>query len=327
MTITTPEPDTFALAITPQSGPNPAAVYLARLAAGSRRTMRQALDAIAGYATDGRADALTMPWHQLRYIHTQAIRSHLLDTLAVSTANKHLSALRGVLKEAWRLELIDAADYQRAADVTNGRGSRLPAGRHVDLGEVSALVAACCADPNPAGSRDAAMLAVSFGAGLRLSELTGLTMTNLNADTGELTVRGKGNKERTAWLTGGALSTLNDWLTVRGPAPGALFCPIRKGGKIVIRPFTGQAVYARFNRRAQDAGLSLRFSPHDGRRTWIGNLLDAGADISTVQQMAGHVSVSTTQRYDRRGELAKRSAAQLLHFPWQPRRSAGGETT
>jgi site-specific recombinase XerC len=319
MTIETYETDTPSLAPIAAAGPNPAAVYLARLAAGSRRTMRQALDAIARYATDGRADALTMPWQQLRYIHTQAIRAHLLDNLAVSTANKHLSALRGVLKEAWRLGLIPADEYQRAVDVANGRGSRLPAGRHVDLGEVSALVAVCSADPQPAGARDAAMLAVSFGAGLRLSELTNLDLADLNAETGELKVRGKGDKERTAWLAGGALSTLTDWLAVRGTSPGALFCPIRKGGKIVIRPFTGQAVYARFNRRAQDAGLALRFSPHDGRRTWIGNLLDAGADISTVQQMAGHVSVSTTQRYDRRGERAKKSAAQLLHFPWQPR--------
>lgn len=309
------------IAIPTVAGLNPAAVYLARLADGSKRTMREALDLIASYVTDGQADAETMPWHQLRYVHTQAIRAHLLDRYSPSTANKQLSALRGVLKEAWRLELMDAVDYQRAVDIENAKGSRLPSGRHVDMGEISALVTTCAADAGPAGARDAAMLAVAFFAGLRVAELTGVTMAEMNAETGELKVHaGKGDKDRTAWLAGGALAAVNDWIAVRGPSGGALFCPIRKGGKIVIRRMTGQAIYARFELRARQAGLALSFSPHDGRRTWIGNLLDAGADISTVQQMAGHASVSTTQRYDRRGERAKKSAAQLLHFPWQPRR-------
>src|SRR5216683_6923516 len=88
---------------------HPVAVYLARLAPSSRRTMHAALNAIAGLLSDDRCDAWSLAWEKLRYRHTTAVRALLADgRYAPSTANRHLAALRGVLKECWRLGYVSA---------------------------------------------------------------------------------------------------------------------------------------------------------------------------------------------------------------------------
>src|ERR671933_1131897 len=96
---------------------HPAAVYLASLAPGSRRTMRQALDTIAAILTGDQADAFTLTWGALRYQHTAAVRAVLQERYAPATANKMLVALRRVLKEARRLGQISQDDYAAAIDL------------------------------------------------------------------------------------------------------------------------------------------------------------------------------------------------------------------
>ena len=85
------------------------------------------------------------------------------------------------------------------------------------------------------------------------------------------------------------------------------------------RAMTAQALMYRLKRRCHQAGIDP-CSPHDLRRTFVSELLDAGADIATVQQLAGHQSPTTTARYDRRGDRVKKKAAQMLVVPYQPPR-------
>ncbi len=114
-------------------------------------------------------------------------------------------------------------------------------------------------------------------------------------------------------------AALEDWLALRGAWEGPLFVPVNKGGRLGRRRMTEQAVYGILHKRATEAGVD-DLSPHDLRRTYVGDLLDRGADIATVQKLAGHADVSTTARYDRRGGAARRAAADLLHVPYARRR-------
>ena len=123
---------------------------------------------------------------------------------------------------------------------------------------------------------------------------------------------------------------MGEWLKVRGYEPGPLLCPISQIGKITVRRMTDQAIYAILQTRAKTANIRP-FSPHDLRRSCVSDLLDAGVDISIVQQFVGHANVNTTARYDRRGEHAKKRAAKScmslrrpLNFQWLRARGIEG---
>jgi site-specific recombinase XerD len=250
-----------------------------------------------------------------RFQHVQKVRAALADRYSAASANKILSALRGVLHAAFRLGQMNADEYQRASDVEAVKGSTVPRGRALKSGEIMALFEAC--DPGTAqGARDAALLAVLYAAGLRRSEAVALDLGGYDQETGVLTVRsGKGRKARTGHATNGAKAALDAWLVKRGGDAGPFFLPIHRSGAIQGRRMTDQSVLSILDRIRRRAKVRP-FSPHDLRRSFISDLLDRGADIATVQRMAGHANIQTTARYDRRGEEAKRKAAELLHVPF-----------
>lgn len=280
---------------------------------------RGALDTIAGLLSGGQADALTLDWAALRFQHTAAIRAKLAEGYAPATANKMLSALRRTLRAAWRLGQVDAETYRRAVDIEAVKGDRLPTGRNLTDGEIRAMFAACAADPSPAGVRDAAILAL-LRLGLRRQEVATLQVGDVDGET--VKVRGKGDTERAVPLEGGAAEALADWLTLRGDRAGPLLLRVNKGGRVIRKGITAQAVYNVLGKRAAEAGVK-ELTPYDWRRTFAGDLLDAGADLSTVQKLMGHADPKTTARYDRRPEATKRPAVGLLHVPYRRRTQVG----
>jgi site-specific recombinase XerD len=186
--------------------------------------------------------------------------------------------------------------------------------------EIEAMLNACAVDDTPAGARDGALLVLLRSGGLRRSEMCALTLDDYDQINKSILVRGKGNKQRELPVNDDVRTSLSDWLAVRGTKSGAIFCPVNKSGKVTVKArLSPQSIYNAVLKRAGESGVK-NISTHDFRRTFVGDLLDAGADISTVQKLAGHSSVTTTQRYDRRGKKTMRAAVELLHVPYKSRK-------
>jgi integrase/recombinase XerD len=308
---------TAALAIT-KIERNPVLVYLASLRASGRRSMASRLATVANmFGHVG--DPAQLQWPMLRFEHVEAIRSRLLEEgSAPASVNTTLCALRGVARAAWNLCQMSAEDYYRICRVRPARGVRLPSGRALTQGEITALMDACARDPTIAGARDAAIVAVLVGAGLRRGEIIALQINHWHSETRALKVGGKGNKERFVYLSETAAGALSDWIRMRGPDEGPLFMPVRKDGAIQRRPMTDQAVYNVLSKRAKQARVA-KCSPHDFRRTFASELIDRSDDLSAVKELLGHTDIQTTAGYDRRGEKSKQRAADLLDLPFKSR--------
>lgn len=311
LVIPEPAPMTNEKAPFPKLSAHPAAAYLGSLAPLSRRTQTSALAALARRL--GHADTLVCPWHELTYAHTTTLRADLAAAYAPATANRLLTALRRVLRECWRLGLMDREVAERASDLRPITSTTLPTGRALAAPELAALLAAC-EDTTDAGLRDAALIGLLYATGMRRSEAAALALADYAASSGALRIRhGKGDKARIVYAAS-ARDVLAAYLAARGAEPGPLIVRSRRGGALTRERISDQAVADIVRKRATLAGIA-HVTPHDLRRTCISDLLDAGADIATVQQLAGHADPATTARYDRRGERAKERAAGLLTLP------------
>ncbi|MEO8889959.1 MAG: site-specific integrase [Coleofasciculaceae cyanobacterium] len=293
---------------------HPAAVYISNLGPRSKRIMRHALNASAHLLTDGACDLMSLDWSKLRYQHTAALRAVFINKYAPTTANRMLTALRCVLKEARRLKQISFEDYEDATDLKCVKHVTLLQGRALTDSEILALIENCLNDSSLTGIRDAAMISILM-AGLRRSEVVALDLSDFDPEIGGLTVRqSKGRQDRLTYLPMGATTAILNWLAIRGDKPGPLLCATNKHGQVVFRRLSDPMVLANLAKRGRLANVAP-FSPHDFRRTFISGLLDAGADVITVSRLVGHSDLATTAKYDMRGEAAKQKAVARLKFP------------
>jgi integrase/recombinase XerD len=172
---------------------------------------------------------------------------------------------------------------------------RLPKALAAD--EVERLLDAVARDRSPEGVRDAAVLELLYAAGLRVSELTGLDLKDVDQGTGTVRAFGKGSKERVIPLHDAAIGAVEEYVArarpqlARGRDEAALFLDARG------RRITRQGVWYRLKRHAAAAAITARLTPHTLRHSFATHLLHGGASLRHVQELLGHASIATTQVY------------------------------
>lgn len=223
------------------------------------------------------------------------LRSFLADRLrstSAKTTARTLSALRTWLRHLTRLRLMEKNPALLV------EAPKLPASlpRPLDVDDVFAL----CKQPDPTvpvGARDAAIIELLYGSGLRVAELVGLDLRDVDLSVRQVRVLGKGDKERLVPFGSLARQALEQYLRVRGGwklRPGsehAFFLGVQ-GARLDAR-----VVRRLIRQHGLAAGARGRIHPHRLRHSFATHLLEGGADLPGIQELLGHASLSTTQRY------------------------------
>jgi integrase/recombinase XerD len=212
---------------------------------------------------------------------------------ARSTRARKIAALKSMFRFLREEGLVDENPTEQLRAPRPGR--TLP--KALSIEQVDLLLGAVYKDDTPEGARDAAMFEVLYGAGLRVSELVGLDLRDLDLESGSVRCIGKGSKERVVPLHAHAIESVGTYLETIRPVrerqaqEQALF--LNRNGRRITR----QAFWLRLKRAARAAGISDHITPHTLRHSFATHMLRGGASLRHVQEMLGHASIATTQIY------------------------------
>ena len=228
----------------------------------------------------------------LRKVDNLTIRAYLAHLarrkLSRSSTARHLSALRTFFRYLIREGRVDANPARVVA--TPKKEKHLPS--VLQPADITLLLEQPDVD-TPLGLRDRAFLELMYASGLRISELVGVDVDDIELHARLVKVRGKGSKERIVPFGSKAEEAIRRWLQKRNAPPdeSALFVNHR-GARI-----TARSVRRIFDRYVRGAALRAGVSPHTLRHSFATHLLNAGADLRAIQELLGHASLSTTQKY------------------------------
>ena len=212
-----------------------------------------------------------------------------------ATLARKLSSIRALFRFLGREEVVPTNPGEEIATPKVSR--KLPTVLSVD--DIFALLETPPLG-EPGGVRDRAWLELFYSTGMRVSELAGLDVADVDLAEGLVRVRGKGKKERISPLGSRAGEAIVAYLESReairarfpGADPRALFLNLRDGGRL-----TPRSLRTLLSKWVVQCGILRRVSPHALRHTFATHLLDAGADLRAIQELLGHENLSTTQRY------------------------------
>lgn len=292
---------------------NPLTLYLTRLAPSSQLTMRYVLQDAADRLGFEDINLEDIDWHLLQPEHVIALVAALReDGYAPNTSSLYVNAVRGVMNEAWRLSLISQEHLLRMRTVKAAPGTRLGQGRNLRRTLIREMMEVCAADPRPQGLRDAAVIGILYGSGMRKSESVNLDLAQINFAERSLRVIGKGNKELVKYAPDWAFAKLQAWLAFRREQlkegeqdDSFLFNRIRRGSHITRERITKHAIYYIARQRGEQVGVKIM--PHDFRRSFITRVIEEH-DLSIAQKLAHHTNIQATASYDVRDDNERRRA-------------------
>ncbi len=292
---------------------NPLTLYLTRLAPSSQLTMRYVLQDAADRLGLDEVNLEDIDWHLLQPEQVIALVAALReDGYAPNTSSLYVNAVRGVMNEAWRMSLISQEHLLKMRSVKAASGTRLGQGRNLRRTLIREMMEVCAADPRPQGLRDAAVIGLLYGSGMRKSESVNLDLAQINFEQRSLRVIGKGNKELVKYAPDWAFAKLQAWLEFRrgqlkeGEEDDTfLFNRIRRGSHITRERITKHAIYYIARQRGDQVGVKIM--PHDFRRSFITRVIEEH-DLSIAQKLAHHTNIQTTASYDVRDDNERRRA-------------------
>jgi len=176
--------------------------------------------------------------------------------ISPATANRYLTALRGVLRACWRQGRMDSETYHRAVDLPPVPGTSGLAGREIGSDEIEHLFVEISLAQEPVRSRDATMVGLMV-AGLRRAEVASLDLGDYDRELHRLEIRGKRNRVRHIFINNGLGRALHGWLLQRGSEPGPLLCQVDKHGHVRLERLTPAAIYMRLRWLVARAGLKM----------------------------------------------------------------------
>ncbi len=235
------------------------------------------------------ADSIDVCVDAIQADHIRSYLAHLMKRATRATAQRHLAAIKSFFRHR---EVNTGASNPARGLRSPRREKHLPAILAED--EIVDLIGDLPGHGERAAFRDRAMVETLYSSGLRISELVALDWPDLDAEMGLLRVRhGKGNKERIVPIGEPAIKALEAWRRNMPSAAesGPIFTNLR-GRRISTRSV--ELIVARLLARS---GVAKRITPHGLRHSFATHLLDHGADLRSIQEMLGHASLATTQRY------------------------------
>lgn len=228
------------------------------------------------------------------------------NKLSSVSVKRYLSALRGLSRQCFLNGMMPGEQIARIKEVKLPKGTnRVGRGMRVDRMYQKKLIDNCMMDERMGhGLRDAAMLAILFGSGIRRAEAASLKETDIDFESGEVTLTVKGGNTVLRFLSSWAIPYIKDWIDFKEMQEcggGYLLVRINKSGRIGDSKLTGRGLLYLFEERSIKAGLPFIVRPHDARRTMGTEMIEEHGEL-IAQRVLGHSNLNTTRIYDKRGD-------------------------